>query len=449
MSGEVEDGAKQATDSNAIVVVTVHGTNDAEAAEDGTRWWQRGSAFAQQLVAELKHRGLLSVEIRPLHWSGANSDNDRLDGARRLGAMINELSAGGQRYAIVAHSHGGNVAMEAIAGAARRNGLTGVVTFGTPFFVRRLKLVPRIVAAFQILLGLTMTPILLAYIGLFVSYADKLSASQLATAVLFFGGIAALCVWALVRGVRRLRAQTRALRGMRAAVEPETWLVVHSPRDEAMRLLETAARVRPSYVTHEWGVRAVKRFGPLAGILTVVAGFAYVSSYLMRPILDKIAKRGFDMGLAADFTFLLLVPVVYIAVRAVVSLIAHAGGGWLYAAFANRMISAGIVGAVYGGDADDALVRVERVPPLLGGAQELAIEAAELGGVDDRAIFESAQVVYEEALANERRAGGFGDPDRMWKLLSDALYHNAYMRDPRVIATVAEHVSRCLSRTAA
>ena len=66
MSGEVEDGAKQATDSNAIVVVTVHGTNDAEAAEDGTRWWQRGSAFAQQLVAELKHRGLL----RFVHCTG-------------------------------------------------------------------------------------------------------------------------------------------------------------------------------------------------------------------------------------------------------------------------------------------------------------------------------------------------------------------------------------------
>lgn len=99
------------------------------------------------------------------------------------------------------------------------------------------------------------------------------------------------------------------------------------------------------------------------------------------------------------------------------------GGGWLYAAIANRMISAGLVGAVYGGDAEDVLMRVTRLPPLLGKTRELCIEALQIGGIDDKAIFASAQKVYEEALANEKSEGGLSDPDRLWKLLSDALYH--------------------------
>lgn len=449
MSTQAPEQEAAATDPAPMLVVTVHGTNDADPADDGTRWWQRGSEFATRLTAELAHRGLAPVEIRPAHWSGANSDNDRLDGARSLGAVLSELTAQRRRFAIVAHSHGGNVTMEAIAAAPRTQGLAGVVTFGTPFFVRRLKLVPGIVAAFQILLGLTMTPVLLMYVGVVLQYADKLSPLQLMAGIGFFGGIAALCAWALVRGLRRLRSNTRAVARMRTAVPSGAWLVVHSPRDEAMRLLETASRLKPSYVTPAWGVRAVERFGPLVGLLAVLVGLAYSAAYLAQPILDKVAKRGFNMGLAADFTFLLIVPVVYLAVVFLVRILARAGGGWLYAAFANRMISAGLVGAVYGGDADDVLVRVERVPPLLGEARELAIEAVELGGVDDRAIFESAQAVYEEALASERAEGGFGDPDRMWKLLSDALYHNAYMRDPRVIATVAEHIARCRLQDAA
>jgi hypothetical protein len=39
---------------------------------------------------------------------------------------------------------------------------------------------------------------------------------------------------------------------------------------------------------------------------------------------------------------------------------------------------------------------------------------------------------------------GIGDPDVMWKRLSDALYHNAYMRDARIAATVAEHLAQAL-----
>ncbi|MGD9668399.1 MAG: esterase/lipase family protein [Hyphomicrobiaceae bacterium] len=431
-----------AESGDQTVVLTVHGTNDADPSDAGQRWWQKGSVFAQSLVAELGQRGMARVEILPVHWSGANSDSDRLQGARTLAAAIDTLSKTQRPFAIVGHSHGGNVVMEALGRAKGADGLVGTVTFGTPFFVRRLKLVPRIIAWSQILLGVTMTPILATYLATTVAYTGSVGIDKIIGGIIFFGLLLAFCLWALVSGLRTVSRERTVRRRLRSGVDPMRWLVIHSPRDEAMRLLEAAAQLKPTFVTTAWGRRAVTRFAPLGGIIAVLAAFALTAGYFMQPIIGKIQAGKLDFGLAADFTFILLVPVVYLLASSAIWLAARLGAGWFYATAANHMISAGLVGAAYGGDASDVLVRVERAPPQLDGVMELAIEALELGGVDDKAIFESAQKVYEEALANEKAEGGFGDPDRMWKLLSDALYHNAYMRDPRVIATVAEHISK-------
>jgi hypothetical protein len=376
------------------IVLTVQGTNDADTSNESERWWQRGSVFALRLAAELSHRGVDDVKIRPVHWSGANSDNDRLLGAESLAKSIAALARTDRPFVIVGHSHGGNVAIEALGRSHARREHAGIVNFGTPFFLRRLKLVPKIIAWFQILLGVTMTPVLAGYIVAILSYADKTSFDKLAIGLLFFGGIAALCIWSSICGARKLTSHRRAERRVRAVVSGEQWLVVQSPRYEAMRLLETADQLKPAYVTAAWGVRAVSRFAPLAGIVAVAAVLALTGRYFLQPIIDKVSAGEFSFGLAADFTFILLVPVVYFLAWCAVWILARVGGCWLYAAIANRMISAGLVGAVYGGDAEDVLMRVTRLPPLLGKARELCIEALQLGGIDDKAIFESAQKVY-------------------------------------------------------
>jgi hypothetical protein len=112
-------------------------------------------------------------------------------------------------------------------------------------------------------------------------------------------------------------------------------------------------------------------------------------------------------------------------------------GGWLYLFLINRFCSSGLIGAAFGGDAQDALIGVDRTPPPLPMVQQARIDVVNLDGVDDKAIFESAQDIYQSVLANEAEEGGFCDWDKIWKLLSDALYHNAYMRDETVITTVA------------
>jgi len=46
--------------------------------DDGDRWWQRGSNFTQHLIYRLWERDIAGAEVLPLHWSGMNSDFDRL-----------------------------------------------------------------------------------------------------------------------------------------------------------------------------------------------------------------------------------------------------------------------------------------------------------------------------------------------------------------------------------
>jgi hypothetical protein len=70
------------------LIITVHGTNDALPDSRGGQWWQIGSPFAEILARELAARGWSDVEIAPHHWSGANSDADRLAAAKALVGRI-------------------------------------------------------------------------------------------------------------------------------------------------------------------------------------------------------------------------------------------------------------------------------------------------------------------------------------------------------------------------
>ena len=422
---------------HAPVIVTVHGTNDAAVEDGGERWWQSGSAFTNRLVDRLSARGIPQPDIVPVHWSGKNSDHDRLKGAEALARILRRLDREGRPHAVLAHSHGGNVAVEGLARtrpSARRG---GIISFGTPFFVRRLKTVPRLIALFQLVLGLVIPPIMLWYL-IEVLPTDT---NKKLEAVVVFGGLFALGAWSLIAGVRKLARRHLAERRLARSLAPSQWLVVHSLRDEAMQLLETAAEINPEYVTTASAMRSLTAFASLAGVVATVAFFAWTGSYFLRPILEKLREGTYGLALGADFTFLLLVPVIYGAVFFAIWLVARAGGAWAYAKFLTSAIHGGVVGAAFGGDDAFKLVGVTRLPPYLVQAREERIEAIDLGGIDDAALFVAAQSLYNSVVANDGPEGGIANPDAMWKRLSDALYHNAYMRDESVIETVADHIA--------
>lgn len=422
--------------SLAPVIVTVHGTNDAHADDDGERWWQRGSNFTQHLIHRLWERGAANVEILPLHWSGMNSDFDRLKGAERLAHLLKELHRAGRPHAVIAHSHGGNVTVEGLTQAGQSPHRGGIVTFGTPFFKRRLKTVPMLIAMFQVLLGLVIPPIMLWYLAEIL----PTDSNKKLEAIVLFGGLFALGVWSLVAGVRKLGRGHFAARLFARSLAPSQWMVVHSPRDEAMQLLETAAQISPQYVTTGSATRSLTAFASLAGVVATVAFFAWTGSYFMAPVIEKLRTGVYGLALGADLTFLLLVPVIYGAVFLAIWLIVRAGGAWLYAKFLTSAIHGGVIGAAFGGDGAYKLVGVTRMPPYLVRAREERIDALDLGGIDDAALFVAAQSLYNSVVANDGPEGGIANPDVMWKRLSDALYHNAYMRDDGVVTAVADHI---------
>ena len=99
------------------------------------RWFEPGSAFRGALA-----KGLIGSEIkfttRVLLWDGRNSIVSRNKAAIVLAELIKSLAreASGDPIVVVAHSHGGNVALRAahIASAEAVANLK-VVTLATPF----------------------------------------------------------------------------------------------------------------------------------------------------------------------------------------------------------------------------------------------------------------------------------------------------------------------------
>ncbi|WP_246274818.1 esterase/lipase family protein [Hyphomicrobium sulfonivorans] len=420
------------------VIVTVHGTNSQHPDDNGERWWQTGSPFAGQLATALAKRGISTAEILPLHWSGQNSDFDRLRAAAELAKTLRKLEKSGTSYSIIAHSHGGNVTAEALALLPPSELRGGVVTFGTPFFTRKLKSVPWLIALFQAAMGIIIAPIMLWYL---VTILGAGTTKWIET-IVFFGGLLLLSIWSAQRGLRTLLWRRRARYRCARGIKPGQWLVIHSPRDEAMRLLETAAAISPQYVTVAAARRSLTAFARLAGVVGTLAFFTATASYFFTPVFEKVKAGNYGLGAAADLTFLLLVPVVYLAIYGAVWLIARLGGAWAWAKTLTAAIHGGVVGAAYGGDAAFALKGVSQFPPYVKELNEARIEAINLGGIDDDAIFVAARKLYASVLATDAIEGGLADPDTMWKHLSDALYHNAYMRDERVINTVCDHLRR-------
>src|SRR5262249_40703384 len=137
-------------DTMKETVLIIHGTFAAPVQGKPT-WYEPGSDFCRQLDAELAARGSSArcwahlddcgEELRKLadrdtayfSWSGANSWLDRSDAARRLLAEISRLGDKGWQWHLVAHSHGGNIALEAFDLDNAPGSLTGnAVLLGTP-----------------------------------------------------------------------------------------------------------------------------------------------------------------------------------------------------------------------------------------------------------------------------------------------------------------------------
>jgi hypothetical protein len=139
--GQREEAVKE-------TVIIVHGTYAAPKPAV-SRWyqWAEGvpaTEFITKLNDALQKRGSAarcwahcSQADQGFHWSGENSWIDRTRAASELGNYVLKLRKEGWLCHIVAHSHGGNVVLEAlpqITTALPSSACIGkIVTLGTPF----------------------------------------------------------------------------------------------------------------------------------------------------------------------------------------------------------------------------------------------------------------------------------------------------------------------------
>ena len=145
------------------VLTLVHGTWGSTKG-----WVAAGSLMRRELERRLAsaHQSGddASVTFREFAWSGANTHADRMEAGARLAQVIRDGHAQHPeaRHFVIAHSHGGNVALYATRDPSARHALSGIVTLGTPFLYVRSRRVERHadIIAWLLLGALAMVPFL-------------------------------------------------------------------------------------------------------------------------------------------------------------------------------------------------------------------------------------------------------------------------------------------------
>jgi hypothetical protein len=126
--GLVDDGAVGSPGAE-VVVTFVHGTFTV-----GGGALSINSVLAQALRQKLAGK---RMEIRTIQWTGWNTLTSRRHGASVLIKHIRRIRQR-QPYAkhfIVAHSHGGNVALDAIQSHITSRAISGLVSVSTPYLI--------------------------------------------------------------------------------------------------------------------------------------------------------------------------------------------------------------------------------------------------------------------------------------------------------------------------
>ncbi|MEK7748324.1 MAG: hypothetical protein AAB300_04545 [Nitrospirota bacterium] len=166
-----------------IVTIIVHGTFAAE-----ETWWRLSktseTTFADRLEEALSARGFAGTVWRPVldvgmsyeafSWSGKNRDNDRRAGACKLRKSLAELAkklgaSPSQPLTVnlIAHSHGGNVVLEALRDIAGSIRVGRVVLLGTPLVSVRPRLrLTRLMISMAMIPMVMMGLLLILYVGM-------------------------------------------------------------------------------------------------------------------------------------------------------------------------------------------------------------------------------------------------------------------------------------------
>jgi hypothetical protein len=204
-------------------------------------WFADGSEFRNRLTAALSQHGL-SAQVSAFLWSGANSVRERDKAARQLVEHIRAKQAGypNSIQLLVAHSHGGNVALRALDQLGVTRDDIFIATIATPFVeILRSKLSPtetEWIDRFAITVGVFLSP-QIAIVGSYFEIGINVLS--------LIGGVFPLLVMLLFRGLRASNpARVDELVGLTSlspSVRKHPLLVLRAVDDEASLTLSAAA----------------------------------------------------------------------------------------------------------------------------------------------------------------------------------------------------------------
>lgn len=280
----------------AVVVTLVHGTFGRLPGTDA-RWAREGSPLRERLRAELGN----DVVFVPFRWSGMNWPAARYRAAAGLKEhfrAVAERHAARSHY-VVAHSHGGNVALYALrdAGRAGTELPRGAVCLSTPFIAAQPRPVTvfRFVATYAVLLVTLFAAVANVMGRVLGSWTAGLEPSDTVLNALLLNEVwlefllCAVVAWQGTRGLVRL---ARARRD-RIAVDgiPVPITIYRSIGDEAAAVLATSSFL--SWLgTLAWGLASAITIGVAGAFALLVLGPFVIVAAALLPVERRLGLDG-------------------------------------------------------------------------------------------------------------------------------------------------------------
>lgn len=358
--------------SDAIAIVTVHGTGDTAHGPDGEKWFQRGSAFSERLKRDLSAQGV-EAEIVPHLWSGANSAFERERAANRLAALIRRLRGRYRGVHIVGHSHGGNVANDAavllkwgLRRHAKNERFDSLITVGTPFFDVRTGWVQAVAGvlfltiAWGSAIAFPITLIAALY-AIFTGDPEQRGAF-LVLWLIYFAVIAPCVLFMLNLSRQGIRRILRPRRGGRT--KTQIFSIWHD-NDEAISFLQRVQELPLEPFPRGSLFRSSRGMAISLGVLAVIAialinpiAYAFHWADLLNFEQNAVRNAPVSNVLALTFVSLLLAPAIFLGFYVIYRFLIGGAQEIGVRGSMNRFVAGVLRGIAYGRDGDQILCNI-------------------------------------------------------------------------------------------
>jgi hypothetical protein len=255
-----------------LVVTMVHGT------------WARNAAWvdpASQFGTGLRD-SLAPALVVPFRWSGRNSVKARSRAVSELRVHIEDirLRYPDARHALIAHSHGGNVVLSALADPQLARETLGVATLGTPFLSATLRDMDSLFGPMDGVVASGFAGIAVFAVGAALGHGRTWWLHGLLT----FAGVAVTLLAASYLTTRMRKHAERICTMMPAtSLTQDQLAIVRTSADEALAAL-SGARVAGGFASIFWSMMAGRVVEKLKDMLQAVDYFG------MRELQRQVTK---------------------------------------------------------------------------------------------------------------------------------------------------------------